>query len=154
MHEYTWFFFFYQEHIIHHLHCISLPCMIPGKHIEVLTKLIIQLLRQPRIDEKHPKWLHLRVRPSTLPVLDSKHNPSSRSKTKILVDGRWTLAFKDDQACKSAESMVIREMHQLQDRVKETLKPLVDDHATSYSSNPSHKSSDTLLEEQPLNTGW
>ncbi|PKU63902.1 hypothetical protein MA16_Dca009886 [Dendrobium catenatum] len=107
----------------------------------------------PRIDEKHPKWLHLRIRPSNLPFLDSKNDPLGRSKTKVLVDGRWTLAFRDDQACKLAESMVIKEMHLLQNQVKEILKPLLEDQMMRISSNPSHKSSDELLEEQPLNTG-
>ncbi|KAI0518851.1 hypothetical protein KFK09_006287 [Dendrobium nobile] len=107
----------------------------------------------PRIDEKHPKWLHLRIRPSNLPFLDSKNDPLGRSKTKVLVDGRWTLAFRDDQACKLAESMVIKEMHLLQNQVKEILKPLLEDQMMSISSSPSHKSSDQLLEEQPLNTG-
>ncbi|XP_020580323.1 uncharacterized protein LOC110024604 [Phalaenopsis equestris] len=107
----------------------------------------------PRIDEKHPKWLNLRIRPSNLPVLDSKHNPLSRPKTKVLVDGRWTLAFRDDQDCNSAKSMVTKELHLLQNQVAETLKPLFDDHTMIFSSKPLHKSSDGLLEEQPLNTG-
>uniref|UniRef100_K3YA43 Uncharacterized protein n=1 Tax=Setaria italica TaxID=4555 RepID=K3YA43_SETIT len=78
----------------------------------------------PRIDEKHEKWLHLRIRPSTLPFLDSG---KQKGKTKkYLVDGRWTLAFSDEQSCKAAEAMVIEEMKLQQDAVGKQLQPLVE----------------------------
>ena len=79
---------------------------------------------QPRIDDKHEKWLHLRIRPSTLPFLDSeKHKGKAK---KYLVDGRWTLAFSDEQSCKAAETMVIEEMKLQQDVVGKQLQPLVE----------------------------
>ena len=79
---------------------------------------------QPRIDDKHEKWLHLRIRPSTLPFLDSeKHKGKAK---KYLVDGRWTLAFSDEQSCKAAETMVIEEMKLQQDAVGKQLQPLVE----------------------------
>nr|CAB3484093.1 unnamed protein product [Digitaria exilis] len=79
---------------------------------------------KPRIDEKHEKWLHLRIRPSTLPFLDSeKHKGKTK---KYLVDGRWTLAFSDEQSCKAAETMVIEEMKLQQDAVGKQLQPLVE----------------------------
>ncbi|KAG2571073.1 hypothetical protein PVAP13_7KG063700 [Panicum virgatum] len=78
----------------------------------------------PRIDDKHEKWLHLRIRPSTLPFLDSeKHKGKAK---KYLVDGRWTLAFSDEQSCKAAETMVIEEMKLQQDVVGKQLQPLVE----------------------------
>lgn len=107
----------------------------------------------PRIDEKHPKWLHLRIRPSNLPVLDTSHDSLGRLKPKVLVDGRWTLAFRDEDACKSAESMVIEEMRLLQNQVEQRLKPLVEDQMMTDASNPSRKSPDELLEGLSLNTG-
>ncbi|WZZ72761.1 hypothetical protein YC2023_084131 [Brassica napus] len=65
----------------------------------------------PRIDEKHPKWLHLRIRPSTLPFLDpTKRGVYEKLKSKGLVDGRWTLAFRDDDSCSSACSVVLHEI--------------------------------------------
>ncbi|KAG0475216.1 hypothetical protein HPP92_014902 [Vanilla planifolia] len=94
----------------------------------------------PRIDEKHPRWLHLRIRPPNLPVLDSKLEPFGKAKTKVLVDGRWTLAFKDDQVCKLAESMVIEEMHLLQRQVEERLKPLVGDLSSILMDESTHDS--------------
>ncbi|XP_066346907.1 protein TRANSPARENT TESTA 9-like isoform X4 [Miscanthus floridulus] len=76
----------------------------------------------PRIDTKHEKWLHLRIRPSSVPFLDTEKH---KAKIKYLVDGRWTLAFSDEQSCKVAESMVIEEMKLQRDAVGEQLKPLV-----------------------------
>ncbi|XP_008799469.2 protein TRANSPARENT TESTA 9-like isoform X2 [Phoenix dactylifera] len=81
----------------------------------------------PRIDEKHSKWLHLCIRPSTFPFLDpAKYDAFSKGKAKILVDGRWTLAFRDEQSCKTAESMVIEEINLQRREVEQRLKPLLE----------------------------
>uniref|UniRef100_M4D6R4 FPL domain-containing protein n=1 Tax=Brassica campestris TaxID=3711 RepID=M4D6R4_BRACM len=81
----------------------------------------------PRIDEKHPKWLHLRIRPSTLPFLDpTKRGVYEKLKSKGLVDGRWTLAFRDDDSCSSACSMVVHEIDLQCREVERRLKPLFD----------------------------
>ncbi|XP_022996573.1 uncharacterized protein LOC111491772 isoform X4 [Cucurbita maxima] len=82
----------------------------------------------PRIDEKHPRWLHLRIRPSTLPFLDhpAKYGTLLNLKTEPFVDGRWILAFQDDDTCKSALSMVLEEINLQSLEVERRLKPLVD----------------------------
>nr|XP_019707440.1 LOW QUALITY PROTEIN: protein TRANSPARENT TESTA 9-like [Elaeis guineensis] len=81
----------------------------------------------PRIDEKHSKWLHLCIRPSNLSLLDpTKYDALSKGKTKILPDGRWTLAFRDEQSCKTAESMVIEEINLQRRAVEQRLKPLLE----------------------------
>ncbi|XP_006652159.3 protein TRANSPARENT TESTA 9 [Oryza brachyantha] len=78
----------------------------------------------PKIDEKHAKWLHLRIRPSTVPFLEPE---KYKGKTKkYLVDGRWILAFSDEQSCKEAETMVMEEMKLQEDVVREQLKLLVE----------------------------
>ncbi|RZB64946.1 Protein TRANSPARENT TESTA 9 isoform D [Glycine soja] len=88
----------------------------------------------PRIDDKHPRWLHMRIRPSSLPVLDpAKFNAHAHAhahahgklKTKAFVDGRWTLAFRDEESCKSALSMILEEINFLSDEVHRRLKPLL-----------------------------
>ncbi|KAJ6296411.1 hypothetical protein OIU78_024293 [Salix suchowensis] len=80
----------------------------------------------PTIDETHSRWLHLRIRPSTIPVLDpAKSIAHGKAKTKALVDGRWTLAFRDDESCKSALSMIIEEIDLQSSEVKRRLKPLL-----------------------------
>ncbi|KAJ4845753.1 Protein TRANSPARENT TESTA 9 [Turnera subulata] len=80
----------------------------------------------PRIDDKHPMWLHLRVRPSSLPFVDSGKSVSSgKVKSKALVDGRWTLAFRDEESSKSALSMILEELGLQSDEVERKLKPLL-----------------------------
>ncbi|XP_074564364.1 protein TRANSPARENT TESTA 9 isoform X2 [Curcuma longa] len=80
----------------------------------------------PKIDEKHPKWLHLRIRPSIFPFLDlTKPDVFNKGKVKNLVDGRWTLAFKDEEACKAAESMLVEEINLQQGEVERRLKLLL-----------------------------
>lgn len=94
----------------------------------------------PRIDDKHTKWLHLSIRPSTLPVVDPTKFSASKGKTKSLIDGRWTLAFRDEESCKSAFSMLLEEMDLLSNEVDRRLKPLLklntslDDQDSSYTS--------------------
>ena len=76
----------------------------------------------------------MRIRPSSLPVLDpAKFNAHAHAhahahgklKTKAFVDGRWTLAFRDEESCKSALSMILEEINFLSDEVHRRLKPLL-----------------------------
>lgn len=93
---------------------------------QVITLLFL-VLYQPRIDEKHSRWLHLRIRPSTLPFLDpAKHGTPLKLKTKPFVDGRWILAFQDEDTCKSALSIILEEINLQSSEVERRLKPLVD----------------------------
>lgn len=81
---------------------------------------------QPTIDQKYSSWLHLRIRPSTLPFLDpAKLITHGKAKTKAPVDGRWTLAFMDDESCKSALSMILEEIDLQSNEVEKRLKPLL-----------------------------
>ncbi|GJN27907.1 hypothetical protein PR202_gb15970 [Eleusine coracana subsp. coracana] len=98
---------------------------LPLKQERGIVRVIAPLAgSDPRIDEKHVKWLHLRIRPSTVPFLDPE---KYKGKTKKhLVDGRWTLAFGDEQSCKAAETMVIEEMKLQQNAIGKQLKSLVE----------------------------
>ncbi|XP_021751026.1 protein CLEC16A homolog isoform X1 [Chenopodium quinoa] len=88
----------------------------------------------PRIDDKHPRWLHLRIRPPTLQSLNpSKTAALGKAKARTLVDGRWTLAFRDEESCKSAVSMIHEEFNLLSQEVERQLKPLFD---SDYSTLP------------------
>ncbi|OMO77052.1 hypothetical protein CCACVL1_15218 [Corchorus capsularis] len=81
----------------------------------------------PRIDDKHSRWLHLRIRPSTLPFLDPpKFGAHGKTRMKTLVDGRWTLAFRDDGSCKTALSMILEEINLQSSEVERRLKPVLD----------------------------
>ncbi|CAI9099301.1 OLC1v1036096C1 [Oldenlandia corymbosa var. corymbosa] len=81
----------------------------------------------PRIDDKHPRWLHLRIRPSAFPFADSaKYNTIGKVKTRAFVDGRWTLAFRDEATCMASLSMILEEMQLQSKAVEERLQPLLD----------------------------
>ncbi|TYH93372.1 hypothetical protein ES332_A13G249400v1 [Gossypium tomentosum] len=81
----------------------------------------------PRIDDKHARWLHLCIRPSTLPFLDApKSGTPGETRIKSLVDGRWTLAFRDDESCKTALSMILEEINLQNMEVERRLKPVLD----------------------------
>eukprot|EP00262_Sarcandra_glabra_P012702 TRINITY_DN3326_c2_g3_i1.p1 TRINITY_DN3326_c2_g3~~TRINITY_DN3326_c2_g3_i1.p1 ORF type:complete len:484 (-),score=89.98 TRINITY_DN3326_c2_g3_i1:478-1758(-) len=102
----------------------------------------------PRIDEKHPKWLHLRIRPSTLPFMEpARPDAFGKAKTKALIDGRWTLAFRDEVSCKAAESMILEEMNLQSNEVEKRLKPLLDLDAPIHALDPS-----TLSEASSVTT--
>lgn len=66
--------------------------------------LVVGGIEQPRVDEKHAAWLHLRIRSPQQPLADvgKLGLPKTSSKVKNLVDGRWTLAFESEEACKHA----------------------------------------------------
>ncbi|XP_027363681.1 protein TRANSPARENT TESTA 9-like [Abrus precatorius] len=108
----------------------------------------------PRIDEKHSRWLHLRIRPSSLPILDpAKFNAIGKLKTRAFVDGRWTLAFRDEESCKSALSMVLEEIIFLSDEVHRRLKPLLNLETAMDLSGPSVcDPEDSSLHTTPLNS--
>ncbi|XP_074564856.1 protein TRANSPARENT TESTA 9-like [Curcuma longa] len=89
----------------------------------------------PFIDEKHPAWLHLRIRSSTLPFIDpSKFDMFNQAKD--FSDGRWTLAFQDEQACKAAESALIEELKMQRSEVEQRLKPLLQLDGAGVSAAP------------------
>ncbi|CAH9147990.1 unnamed protein product [Cuscuta epithymum] len=83
----------------------------------------------PTRDDKHPKWLHLRIRPSSFPCMDGgKHSlPSKLCRGKAVVDGRWTLAFRDEESCKSAWSMILEEINFQTIEVERRIRPLLVD---------------------------
>ncbi|KAK7265206.1 hypothetical protein RJT34_32822 [Clitoria ternatea] len=80
----------------------------------------------PIIDDKHATWLHLGIRSSSIPFIGpAKVNQCGKKKVKAFVDGRWTLAFRDEESCKSAFFMVVDEINFLSDEVHRRLKPLL-----------------------------
>lgn len=72
------------------------------------------------------RWLHLRIRPSSFPCTDgAKHTAHPKVKSKALVDGRWTLAFRDEDSCKAAFSMIVEELKLLSSEVERRIKPML-----------------------------
>lgn len=91
----------------------------------------------PKIDDKHSRWLHLRIRPSTLPSVGAAKSGNGKVKTRALVDGRWTLAFRDEESCKSAMSMILEEINLQSNEVERRLKQLFNLERTLDSFNSS-----------------
>lgn len=73
----------------------------------------------PRIDEKHATWLHLRIRSPHQPLADvgKRGLPKTSPRNKNLVDGRWVLAFEDAEACKHACLFIQNKLANLRDAV-------------------------------------
>ncbi|XP_057792015.1 protein TRANSPARENT TESTA 9 isoform X2 [Salvia miltiorrhiza] len=90
----------------------------------------------PRVDDKHLRWLHLRIRPSSFPFTDTAtYTAHGKVKSKALVDGRWTLAFRDEESCKHAMSMVVEETELQSCTVEKSLEPLLElDRSTDHPS--------------------
>ncbi|EPS69887.1 hypothetical protein M569_04875, partial [Genlisea aurea] len=81
----------------------------------------------PRIDGKNSRWLHLRIRPSSFPFTNtSNYTAHGKLKSKALVDGRWTLAFRDEESCKYALNMILEEINLQSRAVERTIQPLLD----------------------------
>jgi len=88
------------------------------------------LRAQPSCDPKHKRWLHLRIRspqqPPRLGDLGVKipHGLEGQQ-TKRLADGRWTLAFADEQSCRKAQLAVMEEIHVQGNAVRTMLEPVL-----------------------------
>ncbi|XP_021665915.2 protein TRANSPARENT TESTA 9 isoform X2 [Hevea brasiliensis] len=101
---------------------------LPLKQHHGVVRIIAPLAGcKPRIDDKHSRWLHLCIRPSSLPFVDPAKSVTFRKmNTKALVDGRWTLAFRNEESCKIALSMILEEISQQSSEVERRLRPLLE----------------------------
>lgn len=70
------------------------------------------------------------------------------------MDGRWTLAFRDEESCKCALSMILEEINLQGDEVERRLKPLLDIKSSVHISNPSsyHPESSSSSYTTPSNS--
>lgn len=96
---------------------------------KILTSFPLCLLTlQPRIDDKYRIWLHLNIRPSSFPLSGSNKYEAAHGKlkTKQVRDGRWTLAFSDEEICKNALSMIFEERSLQSNEVERRLRTLLD----------------------------
>lgn len=120
---------------------------LPLKEHEGIVRVAAPLAgSSPKIDEKHARWLHLRIRPSTLHFIDSAKSTGGvhvKSKVKGLVDGRWTLAFRDDASCKTAFSMILEEINLQSEEVESRMNAILDLERCTDSSNLSLVTSET-----------
>lgn len=82
---------------------------------------------KPKIDENHQRWLQLRIRADDMASLDSQivGMSSSRYRTYRVPDGKWILAFSDEQACKYARSIILEEIARQSSFVKRALESML-----------------------------
>ncbi|GBG71714.1 hypothetical protein CBR_g9125 [Chara braunii] len=80
---------------------------------------------RPRIDEKHPRWLHLRIRSPVHPPAEAGMLAWNRTRMRRPGDGRWTLAFNDEQRCQTAQRVVAEEIAFQSNAVRQVLQPLI-----------------------------
>lgn len=113
---------------------------VPLKPRRGIVRVIAALAgSNPKVDEDHPKWLHLRIRSPHSPTTDIAKvgGGGVRPRSRRLVDGRWTLAFPDEKTCKYAQEAVLEEIDIQRLAVQQVLEPLLDVPAVSMNSEDS-----------------
>eukprot|EP00899_Mesostigma_viride_P007445 jgi/Mesvir1/16701/Mv15094-RA.2 len=109
-------------------HAHPTPCLVLAEASPVrlgagIVRAIAPLAgAQPRVNQTHPKWLHLCVR---APLQIVRPYPSEEASRKRLTDGTWTLAFADEARCASAQRIVDERIASLQAACKEALSHLI-----------------------------
>ncbi|XP_047980988.1 protein TRANSPARENT TESTA 9 isoform X2 [Salvia hispanica] len=121
---------------------------LPAKPGRGLVRVVAPLAGcKPKVDDKHLRWLHLRIRPSSFPFTDTAtYTAHGKVKSKALVDGRWTLAFRDEKSCKNAMSMVEEEMELQSCMVEKSLEPVLElEQSTDHSQLSEHVEDDNTV---------
>lgn len=95
--------------------------------INLLTFYLFHL-QQPKIDENHPTWLHLRIREFDPRYgVDKKRSHNSKMSSSSAVDGRWTIGFSTGKACEAARLQILEETRKQRSFVEAILAPLLKD---------------------------
>lgn len=82
-------------------------------------------LIQPKIDEDHSSWLLLRIRNFDPQFYTIKARDNNLSMADHLADGRWTLGFPNEKACKEAQFAILNEVTKQRSAVEYMLAPLL-----------------------------
>lgn len=82
-------------------------------------------MKQPKIDEDHPTWLHLRIKEFDPRSNASKTRGFIAKKSNTAVDGRWTLGFTSDKACEAARLLILEETRKQRSLVESILAPFL-----------------------------
>lgn len=83
---------------------------------------------QPKIDEQHSSWLHLRIREFDPQFYSIKGRGNQLSMPDhYSADGRWTLGFPNARACEEAQLAILNEMGKQRSAVEYMLAPLLED---------------------------
>jgi hypothetical protein len=83
----------------------------------------------PRVDNGHPKWLHVRVRPQARALLRvlAASNPGTAllNCERQLVSGHWVLAFPSADEAKAALQLVEQSAHGMRELHRQVLLPML-----------------------------
>ncbi|GMP84219.1 hypothetical protein CsSME_00037833 [Camellia sinensis var. sinensis] len=79
----------------------------------------------PNVDEKHPTWLHLRIREFDPKFDESKTRSHHLNTSNHEENGRWTLGFPDADACVAAQLLILEETNKQRSSVESLLAPLL-----------------------------
>ena len=96
-----------------------------------LVKIMIILLtlssnmKQPKIDEVHPTWLHLRIREFNPKFAAKQIKGSHSNMSRHGADGKWTLGFQNAEACEAAQSLILEETRRQRTEVESLLSPVL-----------------------------
>ena len=88
---------------------------------------IFSCLIQPKIDEDHPSWLHLRIRGFDPRLYATNGRGSHLNLSDHMEDGRWTLGFPAAQACEDARVTILNQMIKQRSAAERILAPLLQD---------------------------
>ncbi|XP_058771278.1 protein TRANSPARENT TESTA 9-like isoform X6 [Vicia villosa] len=79
----------------------------------------------PKIDEDHSSWLLLRIRNFDPRYYTIKARDNNLSMADHLADGRWTLGFPNEKACKEAQFAILNEVTKQRSAAEYMLAPLL-----------------------------
>lgn len=82
---------------------------------------------QPKIDNDHPSWLHLRIREFDPKFNTSKARSNHLKMSNHVADGKWTLGFPTAKACEAARLLILEETSKQRSFVEGILAPLLQD---------------------------
>ena len=99
---------------------------VDAQHLGVVRAVAHLAGARAERDEAHPCWLHVRVR-SPLPQRPSEVSAlmSSKRAERLVTDGRWTLAFRDEHACGAAMAFAAFATAQLRETSRAAIRARV-----------------------------
>ncbi|CAJ1967231.1 unnamed protein product [Sphenostylis stenocarpa] len=101
--------------------CVSKYCS------DLLLSSAFIVFDDPKIDEDHSSWLHLRIREFDPQFYSIKARGNHLNMPDHSSDGRWTLGFPNAKACEEAQFAILNEIDKLRSAVKYMLAPLLED---------------------------
>lgn len=91
----------------------------------MLSTFSFLIVKQPKMDEVHPIWLHLRIGEFDPKFASNKKKGYHSNMPSHVADGKWTLGFQDAKACKAARLLILEETRKQRSNVESLLSSLL-----------------------------